>query len=121
MTSNDLKLAQVKEIALSLPEAESAPYGDHWTFSVRDRKFAYYLDNHHGDGIVGICVKAGLGENTALIASDPVKFYMPAYIGPRGWVGLRLDAGSVDWDEVRELLTDSYLMAAPKTLAARLA
>ena len=49
---------------------------------------------------------------------DPAKFYLPAYIGPRGWVGLRLDIGEVDWDEVKELVTGSYLQTAPRKLAA---
>lgn len=110
-------LASFTEIALSLPEAERERVGDHTSFSVRGKKFAYYLDSHHGDGIVGICVKVGPGENTAMIASDPGRFYMPAYIGPRGWVALRLDVGVVDWEEVRELTTDSYLITAPKSIS----
>lgn len=57
------------------------------------------------------------GENTALIASQPERFYMPAYIGSRGWVGLRLDGEEVDWDEVAELIFESYRRVAPKTLA----
>jgi hypothetical protein len=114
--ASNTPLAGVTEIALSLPEVEREAYFDHFTFSVRGKKLAYFLNNHHGDGVIGLCVKAGPGENTALIASDPIRFYMPAYIGPRGWVGLRLDIGEVDWSEVRELITDSYLLAAPKSL-----
>src|SRR5579862_2046629 len=121
MTTADPRLARVTEIVLNLPEVERSQYGDHFTFSVRSKKVLYYLDNHHGDGIVGINVKVGVGENAALIASDGGKFYMPAYIGVRGWVGYRLDTGSVDWEEVRELITDSYLMVAPKSLAALVA
>jgi hypothetical protein len=57
------------------------------------------------------------GDNVALVKASPERFYMPAYIGHRGWVGLRLDAGKIDWDEVKELLTDSYRRVAPKRLA----
>jgi hypothetical protein len=57
-------------------------------------------------------------DNVTLIAANPTKFYSPAYIGPRGWVGLRLDQGEIDWDEVKELISGSYLQAAPKRLAA---
>jgi phosphoribosylglycinamide formyltransferase 1 len=53
-----------------------------------------------------------------LVAADPDRFYKPAYIGPRGWVGLRLDTGSVDWAGVADLVTDSYLVTAPRRLAA---
>lgn len=78
--------------------------------------FAYYLYDHHGDGIVSVCCKVLPGENGRLIAASPRKFYMPAYVGPRGWVGLRLDRPTVDWAEVKQLVVGSYLQAAPKKL-----
>ena len=87
------------------------------TFYVRKKVFAYFLDNHHGDGIVGLVCKVLAGDNTALIASHPAKFYMPAYVGPRGWVGLRLDRGKIDWEEVEELVSHSYQLVAPERLA----
>ena len=59
------------------------------------------------------------GENKSL-ASDQTRFYSPAYIGPRGWVGLRLDIGKIDWSEVADFVTDSYRLTAPKTLAAKI-
>ena len=43
---------------------------------------------------------------------------MPAYIGSKGWIALRLDRGDIDWDEVTELVTGSYRLIAPKRLAA---
>jgi hypothetical protein len=86
---------------------------------VRKKKFVYYLDNHHGDGIVGVLWRAP-GENVALIESDPTRFYLPAYIGSRGWVGLRLDQGEIDWDEVTDFVVDSYAITAPKRLVALL-
>jgi hypothetical protein len=52
------------------------------------------------------------------VAADPERFYKPAYVGPRGWVGLRLDRGDIDWTEVTDLVTESYLPMAPKRLAA---
>lgn len=112
------RLAEVTRIALELPETSWEPRGDHAAYRVRKKIFAYFLNNHHGDGIVGINTKVPPGENTALIEAQPERFYMPAYIGPRGWVGLRLDHGAVDWDEVRELLVESYCQMAPRTLAA---
>jgi hypothetical protein len=114
----DRRLTQFTKICLALPEATRQMLGRHAAFLVRKKIFAYYLDDHHGDGIVGITCKALPGDNTALIASDPKRFYMPAYVGPRGWVGFRLDAGAIDWDEVRELAALSYRMVAPKKLAA---
>ena len=112
------RLARLTKIALDLPEAKRKIYGSHASFLVRKKTFAYFLDNHHGDGIVAVTCKALLGENAALAAAQPKRYYLPAYIGPRGWVALRLDAGKIDWDEVHEILLGSYLLTAPKRLAA---
>jgi hypothetical protein len=90
---DDPRLERFTEICLALPDATRELMGDHAGFKVRKKTFAYYLDNHHGDGIVGINCKVLPGDNIALIAADPKRFYMPAYVGSRGWVGLRLDLG----------------------------
>jgi predicted DNA-binding protein (MmcQ/YjbR family) len=117
MPADKKPLARISAICLALPEATSERQGDHASFRVRKRVFAYFLDNHHGDGIVSICGKTLPGDHNVLVASDSKRFYLPAYIGPRGWVGLRLDIGKIDWEEVRELVTGSYLQIAPGKLA----
>jgi hypothetical protein len=101
-----------------MPEATRELIGRHAGFYIRKKTFAYFLDDHHGDGIVGVTCKVLPGDNKALVATDPARFYMPAYVASKGWVALRLDVGEVDWDEVKELVTHSYLMIAPKRLAA---
>lgn len=111
------RLKRVSAICLNLPETTRKVTGHHVAFDIRKKTFAYFLDNHHGDGMVGLVCKVLPGDNTALIAANPAKFYMPAYVGPRGWVGLRLDAGRVNWSEAAELIRHSYLMTAPKKLA----
>jgi len=116
----DPRLTRFTRICLELPESSRQLMGSHAGFLVRKKIFAYFQNNHHGDGIVGINCKVLPGDNTALIASDPARFYMPAYIGPKGWVGLRLDVGKVDWEEVAELVNHSYGLVAPKRLAAEL-
>lgn len=113
----DSRLKRLTEISKSLPETRRKLHGDHAAFLVRKKPFAYFLNNHHGDGIVGIACKALPGDNTALVAAQPERFYLPAYVGPRGWVALRLDVGAIDWDEVAELMRGSYLLIAPKRLA----
>ena len=90
----------------------------HATFRVGKKVFVYFLDDHHGDGIVSICAKLAAGENILLVKSDADRFYLPAYIGHRGWVALRLDRGEVDWEEVTELVRESFRRTAPKRLAA---
>ena len=113
----DPRLAQVTKIALALPDATRKTHGSHAQFLVRKKTFAYFLDNHHGDGIVSVTCKVMAGDNKALVEAQPRRFYLPAYIGPKGWVALRLDVGKIDWEEVKELLLGSYMLVAPKKLA----
>ena len=113
-------LRKVSDICLALPEASVDHGSSHATFRVRKKVFAYFLDNHHGDGIVSVCVKTRLGENQELAKQDPERFYLPAYIGPRGWAGFRLDVAPVRWNEVEELVRSSYRAVAPKKLVASL-
>jgi hypothetical protein len=105
-------------IALALPEAQRELSGSHATFRVRKKTFAYFLDNHHGDGIVAVTCKVLPEENAVLATAQPKRYYLPAYIGSRGWVALRLDLPKIDWSEVRELLLASYLLTAPRRLAS---
>ena len=119
ISSEDKRLTRVTDIALSFPEVKRELHGSHATFLVRKKPFAYYLDNHHGDGIVGVTCKVLPGENNALVEAQPERFYPPAYLASRGWVALRLDRGKIDWKEVKELLLGSYAMIAPKRLAER--
>jgi phosphoribosylglycinamide formyltransferase-1 len=118
-SSEDPRLTRLTGVALALPEATRQIYGSHAQFLVRKRTFAYFLDNHHGDGIVAVTCKVLPGDNKALAEAQPDRFYLPAYIASKGWVALRLDGGKVDWDEVRELLWGSYALIAPRRLAGQ--
>jgi len=111
------RLEMLSGICLALPQTSRQDKGSHAAFSVLKKVFAYYLNDHHGDGIVGFCCKVLPGDNEQLIASSPQKFYMPAYVGRLGWVALRLDRRTVDWAEVSELVRCSYVLCAPKRLA----
>jgi predicted DNA-binding protein (MmcQ/YjbR family) len=119
MAKND-KRERVTKICDALPGAEHVDQGDHTTYRVRGKVFAYFLDDHHGDGIVSVCVKSERGENVDRARLEPERFYLPAYIGPRGWFGLRLDRGRVAWGEVAEVVERSYRLTAPKTLLREL-
>ena len=116
--AEDPRLARLTKICLALPEALCERSGDHAAYRVAKKTFAYFLNDHHGDGIVAVTAKVGPGDNTALVKAQPDRFYLPAYLASRGWVALRLDTGKIDWDEVRELVSDSYKRIAPKRLAA---
>lgn len=114
----DSRLARLGDICLALPEGARRYEGQHAAFSVRGKKFAYYLVDHHGDGRIALTCRVAPDENTALIAADPTRFFMPPYLGPRGWVGYRLDLDEIDWTRVSELVPESYRFAAPKRLLA---
>jgi hypothetical protein len=114
------RLEKLANICVSLPGAVKEEMHGHMAFKVGKKTFAYYLNDHHGDGIVSVCCKVLPGDNERLIDANPRKFYMPAYIGPRGWVALRLDRPTVDWSETQELVRCSYEQIAPKKLLRQL-
>jgi hypothetical protein len=110
---------RVTAVCTALPEV--AAEGDqHVGFTVRGKRFAWYLDDHHGDGRLAINCKAPPGRNTELASRHPDRFFIPAYLGRRGWIGLYLDTDRVDWEEVERLLVDAYRMTAPRRLVERI-
>jgi predicted DNA-binding protein (MmcQ/YjbR family) len=115
----DERLVRFSKICLGFPRTERESMGPHAGFKVKKKTFAYFLNDHHRDGIVGVACKVLPGDNASLIKADPKRFYMPAYVGPRGWVGLRLDGKRIDWGEVEELARGSYKLVAGKILAAQ--
>ena len=108
---------EVRRICDSLPEC-LVEGSQHHKLSVRNKTMGWHTVDHHGDGRVSLTLKAVRGENAALVASDPATFFMPPYMAHHGYVGIYLDAGDVDWDEIREFILDAYRLAAPKKLAA---
>jgi hypothetical protein len=119
MLERDAIRDRVCEICLSLPGVTRA--GDrHVAFSVRGRRFAWLLDDHHGDGRLAVHCKAAAGENVAIVAADPECCFMPPYLARPGWVGAWLDIDAVDWERVEGLLVDAYRLAAPRRLAREL-
>jgi phosphoribosylglycinamide formyltransferase-1 len=113
------RLARLAVICLAFPETEAVSQsGQHVAFKIRGKTFVYQLVDHHGDGMVAINCKVAPGEAAELVRSGPERFHIPAYLGARGWVGLRIDLEDVDWDKVESLARFSYRALAPKRLAA---
>jgi hypothetical protein len=109
-------LARVRALCLALPEAEERPFGDHTApaFRIRDKFFA--MTSEDGSSMT---LKAPKGVQAVLVASDPARFFVPKYVGHIGWVGVRLDLSQPpDWDELAEMIAESYCLTAPKRLAA---
>jgi hypothetical protein len=114
-------LSRLRAICLALPEAIERPSGRHAAFLVRGKTFAYFLDDHHGDGRVALNCKSSPEMRDLLIGSDPERYFSPAYLGHRGWIGVRLDlAAATGWEEVADLVAESYRLIAPKRLVALL-
>jgi predicted DNA-binding protein (MmcQ/YjbR family) len=114
-------LKRLREVCLALPEAfEKEAWGE-CTFRVTGGSMFAMTDfNHHGSGHVAVWVKAPPMVQEILVNSDAKRFFIPPYMGPKGWVGVRLDY-KVKWDEVAGILKDAYLMSAPKRLGGRIA
>ena len=113
-------LALVRDACLALPEAtERASHGSP-SFFLRDKKtFVMFLDDHHGDGRLAIWCAAPPGVQGQLVREEPDRFFVPPYVGYRGWLGVRLDR-DLDEGEVRGIVADAYRCVAPKTLVALL-
>ena len=108
------------ELCATFPEVEVDDLGkEHIAFKVRKKIFAYYLFDHHDDGEIAFTCKSSLSEQRRLIRETPEEFFVPAYLGPRGWVAIRMDLSDVDWIVIEELARQAYLQTAPKKLAMR--
>jgi hypothetical protein len=115
-------LARIREICLGLPETSERLSHGAPTFFVRGKRaFVMVLSNHHGDGRFAIWCAAPDGMQKLLVDSDQERFFVPAYVGHRGWLGVRLDRG-LDWEELAGIVEDAYAEVAPPKLvdAARL-
>ena len=114
----DAALAEVRRICLDLPEATEKLSHSSPTFFVR-RTFVMFHDDHHGDGRLAIWCAAPDGAQALMVESEPERFFVPPYVGHRGWLGVRLDV-DVDWDEVAAIVEDAYRTVAPRKLVAML-
>jgi phosphoribosylglycinamide formyltransferase-1 len=110
---------QLIEICGALHEVNYETVGDsHIAFRIRKKIFAYYLFDHHDDGIIAFCCKSNLSEQRRLVRDDPESFFVPAYLGAKGWIAIRLDLDEVDWEIVNELARRAFQSIAPRKLAA---
>ncbi len=88
-------------------------------FRVRGKTFATYAINHHGDGRVALWLNAPPGSQETHVRAEPRHFFVPPYVGPRGWLGVILDHG-IDWTRVVALVREAFEKTAPRALCAAL-
>lgn len=116
--SVDDQLARVREVCLALPEATEKTAWGAPTFRVRDKLFAMFADHHHGDPRIALWLNAPPGAQDVLVGSEPRRFFVPPYMGPRGWIALDL-AENTD-AELRLHVREAWGRVAPKKLLAQL-
>ncbi len=108
-------LESLRRLCLALPEVTERPSHGEPTWFVRGTKtFVTYADRHHDDRLAFWCAAQQL-----LVSSAPERFFIPPYVGHRGWLGVRLDV-PVDWDEIADVVQDAYRQVAPARLVAQL-
>jgi predicted DNA-binding protein (MmcQ/YjbR family) len=105
---------RLRAICLALPGCEERPAWGDPTWRVRGRIFAM---TKRGDGRHSVWLKAPAGAQEVLVAADPARFFAPPYVGPKGWIGIRLDHAP-DWGEIAAMVRRSYALTAPRKLAA---
>jgi hypothetical protein len=109
-------LGRVRDICLAFPETSERLSHGAPTFFVRGKRaFLMLLTDHHGDGRFAIWCAAAPGMQAMLVEADPERFFVPPYVGHRGWLGFRLDRG-VEWDELAGIAEDAYAEVAPAKL-----
>ena len=112
-------LERLRQLCLGLPEAtERLSHGEPTWFVQGKRVFVMYADNHHDDRVAFWCA-APEGAQDVLVHSEPERFFIPPYVGHRGWLGVWLDV-PVDWEEIAGIVADAYCMVAPIRLQARM-
>ena len=112
--------AKVGQLAMALPQVEEKISHGSPCWRVADKRmFAYFWHNHHGDDITAVLVAtSGAEEQEMLIDLDPSIYFKPPYLGPFGWVGVRLDQPGTDWELIEHRLRESWRRKAPPKLAA---
>ena len=119
LSASDTRRKRLVKICESFPGVAVEAGGEgHFSFRIRKRIFAYYLFDHHGDGMIAFTCKSSLSEQRRMVKDDPDSFFAPPYLGSRGWIAIRLDLDEVDWDTVTELARRAYQDIAPRKLAA---
>lgn len=118
LTIRPARLRRLREICLSVPEArEKETWGDP-TWRVRDRIFAMQKGNYEG-GRPSLWLKAPKGAQRELVESRAERFFVPGYVGHKGWIGIYLDGPRIDWAEIGALVAESFRLIAPKGIRAR--
>ena len=119
MADRDAPIDRLRRICLGLPEAtERLSHGEPAFFVLEKKTFVTFANHHHDDRLAFWCA-APDGFQRVLVEAEPDRFFVPPYVGHRGWLGVYLDV-PVDWDEIRTIVEGAYRASAPRRLVAEL-
>jgi hypothetical protein len=108
MDTEGPELDKIREICLALPQTtERLSHGAPTFFIQGKRSYLMFLNDHHGDGRLALWCAAAPGAQADLVASNPACYFVPPYVGYRGWVGVRLDR-DLSWEEIGEVVADAH-------------
>jgi len=119
VADRDAPIDRLRRICLGLPEAtERLSHGEPAFFVLEKKTFVTFANHHHDDRLAFWCA-APDGFQRMLVEAEPDRFFVPPYVGHRGWLGVYLDV-PVDWDEIRTIVEGAYRAIAPRRLVAEL-
>jgi hypothetical protein len=114
-------ITRLRKLCLALPESHEVEAWGEPTFRVKNRIFAMFAsaNTHHGAGRPSVWVKSAHVTQDMLVRAEPARYFVPPYVGPKGWIGVYLDDGP-DWDALADLLADAHRGLLPARLRAKL-
>ena len=116
-TCGDEHIRRVRRLCAALPETnEKLSHGEP-TFFVGRKVYVMFANNHHNDGHIAVWIPVPGGQQATMLKTEPSKFFMPPYVGVRGWVGIELDA--IDDEELAEYIYEAYRLTVPKKPKSR--
>ncbi len=112
--SGEEHIRRVRRICSALPQTtEKLSHGEP-TFFAGKKVYAMFANNHHNDGHVAVWIPVPPGLQATLLKTEPEKFFMPPYVGVRGWVGVEL--GAVSDEELGFHLWEAWRLIVPKNV-----
>ena len=117
-TISPKRLERLRKICLALPDAtEKEAWGDP-TWRIRDKFFAMQKGNYAG-GRPSVWLKAEESAQVMLVAADPERFFVPPYVGHKGWIGVYMDTARIDWPMLADLIADSHRLIGSRRRSKR--
>ncbi|MEZ4329162.1 MAG: MmcQ/YjbR family DNA-binding protein [Polyangiales bacterium] len=114
-------IEKLRTLCMGFPEAnERVSHGEPTWFAGKGKVFAMLANHHHGSPHLAVWLPQTPDAQLGLVELDPARFFKPPYVGPRGWVGVILDA-TTDWSQLGALVRDAYVHVATQKLRKALA